>query len=80
MFCPYCGKKIEDKTIFCSYCGKKVSEKVELAGEEYQQQTDARKKFGKNRKRKSPWKVVLSCLIIGILAFIIFVEIGRAHV
>lgn len=75
MFCPYCGKKIEDKTIFCSYCGKKVSEKVELAGEEYQQQTDARKKFGKNRKRKSPWKVVLSCLIIGILAFIIFVDL-----
>lgn len=30
MFCPECGKKIEDKSIYCPYCGTKIPSPAQL--------------------------------------------------
>ena len=64
MYCPNCGKEIEENQKFCTYCGEKL---IPVQEEENKQEAKANNKI-KNIIKSKPFIISLSLFVILIIA------------
>ena len=63
MFCPNCGKTVEEGTVFCPYCGAKVSDTSEITAHTPNKNLERKRKI----KEFLGFRKMVSTLIIKIL-------------
>ncbi len=77
MFCPFCGKQIEDNALFCKYCGKAIPQKSSpLPVTQATSQTNAHNKTSSPRKRISnnaKKGIVTGILIAGLIILVLLI-------
>jgi uncharacterized membrane protein YvbJ len=76
MFCPFCGRQIEDNSLFCKYCGKAMPQKSPpIPAQPLPQKNlnaqvpSARRRLSNNTKKA----IITGVLIVGLVIVVLLI-------
>lgn len=82
MFCPECGKKLEDDSTFCEYCGAKIEDESEIKTEEpakVMKQASTPSEAGKGGTNNQLLTIIAAIALIAVLGVVLFVWMGKRN-